>query len=56
MGVEGVRALVSGLPAVVDDPTGLPGSEETLYGAYLSAVAFASAGLMLWMREKEGGR
>ena len=33
-----------GLSAVVDEPTGLDGREQTLYGAYLSAVAFASAG------------
>jgi alcohol dehydrogenase class IV len=41
---EGIRALRRGLPAVVDDPDGLEGREHTLYGAYLSAVAFASAG------------
>ena len=39
-----IRALRRGLPAVVADPTGLDGREHTLYGAYLSAVAFASAG------------
>jgi len=41
---EGIRALRLGLPALVDDPAALPGREQTLYGAYLSAVAFASAG------------
>jgi alcohol dehydrogenase class IV len=41
---EGIAALRRGLPAVVADPTGLDGREQTLYGAYLSAVAFASAG------------
>lgn len=41
---EAIRALRVGLPAVVDQPTGLDGREQTLYGAYLSAVAFASAG------------
>lgn len=41
---EGIRALRIGLPQVVSDPTGLSGREHTLYGAYLSAVAFASAG------------
>jgi alcohol dehydrogenase class IV len=41
---EGIRALRRGLPAVVADPAGLDGREHTLYGAYLSAVAFASAG------------
>ncbi|MET7393825.1 maleylacetate reductase [Dactylosporangium sp. NPDC005572] len=44
LAAEGIRALASGLPQVVDDPEGLPGREETLYGAYLAAVAFASAG------------
>jgi maleylacetate reductase len=41
---EGIRALAAGLPRVVEDPTGLEGREEALFGAYLSAVAFASAG------------
>ncbi|WP_300643687.1 maleylacetate reductase [Nocardioides sp.] len=41
---EGIRALAGGLPAVVADPAGLEGREQTLYGAYLAAVAFASAG------------
>lgn len=41
---EGIRALATGLPAVAGDPTGLTGIEQTLYGAYLAAVAFASAG------------
>ncbi|MGW2048317.1 maleylacetate reductase [Streptomyces sp. NPDC001858] len=41
---EGIRALATGLPAVVADPGGLDGREQVLYGAYLSAVAFSSAG------------
>ncbi|MRJ76133.1 iron-containing alcohol dehydrogenase [Aeromicrobium sp. SMF47] len=41
---EGIRALNRGLPAILDDPRGLDGRERALYGAYLSAVAFASAG------------
>ncbi|MER6960913.1 maleylacetate reductase [Streptomyces sp. NPDC000618] len=41
---EGIRGLALGLPAVAADPTGLEGREQTLYGAYLAAVAFASAG------------
>jgi alcohol dehydrogenase class IV len=44
LAAEGIRALASGLPRVAADPSGLPGREETLYGAYLAAVAFASAG------------
>ncbi|MFE2219631.1 maleylacetate reductase [Streptomyces canus] len=41
---EGIRSLATGLPAVADDSTGVEGIEQTLYGAYLAAVAFASAG------------
>lgn len=41
---EGIRALAAGLPAVVADPAGLPGRARMLYGTYLSAVAFSSAG------------
>ncbi|WP_028923965.1 maleylacetate reductase [Pseudonocardia acaciae] len=41
---EGIRALAAGLPRVVAEPGGLPGREQVLYGAYLAAVAFASAG------------
>lgn len=42
--VDGIRALNLGLPAVINDPADLAGREQALYGAYLSAVAFASAG------------
>ncbi|MFC8519358.1 maleylacetate reductase [Streptomyces sp. NPDC057257] len=41
---EGIRALATGLPQVADDSTGVEGIEQTLYGAYLAAVSFASAG------------
>ncbi|WP_069758641.1 maleylacetate reductase [Streptomyces sp. LUP47B] len=44
LATEGVRALADGLPRIVDDPTGMSGREQVLLGAYLSAVAFASAG------------
>ncbi|QGK72061.1 iron-containing alcohol dehydrogenase [Allosaccharopolyspora coralli] len=44
MAGEGIRALANGLPALRQDPHDLSGREQTLYGAYLSAVAFASAG------------
>jgi alcohol dehydrogenase class IV len=44
LAVEGVRALRDGLPRVVEDPLEFGGREQTLYGAYLAAVAFASAG------------
>jgi alcohol dehydrogenase class IV len=41
---EGIRGLAAGLPAVKADPAGTAGIEQTLYGAYLAAVSFASAG------------
>jgi alcohol dehydrogenase class IV len=41
---EGVRGLAVGLPLVADDPGSLEGIEQMLYGAYLAAVSFASAG------------
>lgn len=44
LAAEGIRALSQGLPAIKQDPNGLAGREQALYGAYLSAVAFASAG------------
>ena len=44
LAAEGIRALAAGLPAIVAEPGGLAGREQALYGAYLSAVAFASAG------------
>jgi alcohol dehydrogenase class IV len=44
LALEGARALHQGLPQVHSDPANVPGIETTLYGAYLAAVAFASAG------------
>lgn len=44
LAVEGIRALASGLQPIVADPRGIPGRDEVLYGAYLAAVSFASAG------------
>jgi maleylacetate reductase len=44
LAAEGIRALSEGLPRVVESPEGLAGRELALYAAYLSAVAFASAG------------
>jgi maleylacetate reductase len=41
---EGIRALAAGLVAVTADSQSIAGVNETLYGAYLAAVAFASAG------------
>ncbi|MBO0845695.1 MAG: maleylacetate reductase [Nocardioides sp.] len=44
LALEGIRALTLGLPRVVEEPMEVAGREQTLYGAYLAAVAFASAG------------
>ncbi|MFD1210874.1 maleylacetate reductase [Arthrobacter sp. GCM10027362] len=44
LAAEGIRSLAAGLPQVAADPAGLPGREQALYGCYLAAVAFASAG------------
>jgi maleylacetate reductase len=44
LALDGIRALTSGLPRVVQEPMDLDAREQTLYGAYLAAVAFASAG------------
>jgi alcohol dehydrogenase class IV len=44
LAAEGARALNVGLAQVVADPAGLEGVEMALYGAYLAAAAFASAG------------
>lgn len=44
LATEGMRALAAGLPKVVADPHDVEGRELALHGAYLSAVAFASAG------------
>jgi maleylacetate reductase len=41
---EGIRALAPGLVTVAGDGASVDGIEQTLYGAYLAAVAFASAG------------
>jgi maleylacetate reductase len=41
---EGIRALAQGLPLVKTNPQDMEGREQALYGAYLAAVAFASAG------------
>ena len=44
LAAEGIRALADGLPRIAADPSDLAGRETALYGAYLAAVSFASAG------------
>jgi maleylacetate reductase len=42
--LEGIAALGQSLPRVVEDGGDLEGREQLLYGSYLAAAAFASAG------------
>lgn len=44
LATEGIRALASGLPMILKNPSSEKGREHALYGAYLSAASFASAG------------
>jgi alcohol dehydrogenase class IV len=44
LAVDGIHALRDALPRVAREPRHLPGREELLYGSYVAAVAFASAG------------
>ncbi|MFI7482046.1 maleylacetate reductase [Kocuria sp. M1R5S2] len=44
MALEGARALNLALRGIVADPQDLDAREQALYGCYLAAVAFASAG------------
>lgn len=44
LALEGIRGLTAGLPAVIADGDDLEARDQCLYGAYLSAVAFATAG------------
>ena len=44
LAAEGIRALGEGLPKIVDDPRSVDGRDLALYGAYLAAVSFSSAG------------
>ncbi|MBT2548848.1 maleylacetate reductase [Arthrobacter sp. ISL-65] len=44
LAAEGIRALNLALPAIKAEPLEPAGREQALYGAYLAAVAFASAG------------
>ncbi|MBL5974365.1 MAG: maleylacetate reductase [Candidatus Leucobacter sulfamidivorax] len=44
MGTEGMNALIPGLRGLAADPADLEARERVLFGAYLAAVAFGSAG------------
>jgi maleylacetate reductase len=41
---ESIRALASGLPAVVADPSSIQARSQALYGAWLAGTAFANVG------------
>lgn len=44
LATEGIRALADGLTSIVENPGATDGRDQTLYGAYLAAVSFTSAG------------
>ncbi|ALU73450.1 Maleylacetate reductase (plasmid) [Rhodococcus erythropolis R138] len=44
LAAEALESLAQGIAHVARDPTGLTGIEQSLYGAYLAATAFSSAG------------
>lgn len=44
LATEGIHALADGLTQIVEDPQGTDGRDQALYGAYLAAVSFTSAG------------
>lgn len=44
LALEGVRALTAGLTGITEDSGDIHAREQSLYGCYLAAVAFASAG------------
>jgi maleylacetate reductase len=44
LALEGARALARALPEIATDPHALRARERALYGCYLAAVAFTSAG------------
>lgn len=44
LGAESLRALIPGMRALAKDADDIVAREQTLYGSYLAAVAFASAG------------
>jgi maleylacetate reductase len=44
MATEGIRGLAAGLSTLATNPNNIDGREKALYGAYLAAISFASAG------------
>ncbi|MEI9852467.1 MAG: maleylacetate reductase [Sphingomonas sp.] len=44
---EALRAITTALPQIVADPSGLPGRNGALYGAWLSGICLGSAGMAL---------
>ena len=47
MAEEGIRALASALPTVVEDPANMEARSEALYGAWLAGITLGSAGVAL---------
>lgn len=47
MAEEGIRALASALPTVVEDPANIEARSEALYGAWLAGITLGSAAVAL---------
>ncbi len=47
LALDGVRAFVSGLPKVVQDPTNLEARSDTLFGAWLCGTVLGTVGMSL---------
>jgi len=47
MAEEGIRALASALPKIVDSPENLEARSDALYGAWLCGIALGAAGMAL---------
>jgi len=50
MAAEGIRALGTGIPAAVRDPSDLDARSEALYGAYLAGAALGVVGMAIHHR------
>ncbi|KFY79551.1 hypothetical protein V499_01483 [Pseudogymnoascus sp. VKM F-103] len=47
LALEGIKALASSLPTIIQSPSNIPAREQALYGAWLSGVCLGSVGMSL---------
>lgn len=47
LALEGIKALASSLPTIIQSPSDTPAREQALYGAWLSGVCLGSVGMSL---------